>query len=159
MLADTSLQIPDFSASERTYQLLSQVIGRVGRGHRKGTAIIQTYQPEAGAILAATTDSWKQFYESELEERKAFGYPPYKHLLKLTLSRSSPQSAEKAAQTLASSLAGVKVDGPAPAFHEKQASKYRWQIVVRADKRSKLIEIIHHLPSGWSWDIDPNDLI
>ncbi len=159
MLADTSLQIPDFSASERTYQLLSQVIGRVGRGHRKGTAIIQTYQPEAGAILAATTDSWKQFYESELEERKAFGYPPYKHLLKLTLSRSSPQSAEKAAQILASGLAGVKVDGPAPAFHEKQASKYRWQIVVRADKRSKLIEIIHHLPSGWSWDIDPNDLI
>ena len=159
MLADTSLQVPDFSASERTYQLLSQVIGRVGRGHRKGTAIIQTYQPESNAILAATKDGWEQFYTDELSEREAYSYPPFKHLLKLTLSRASPKSAEAAAQKLASTLVGVKIDGPAPAFHEKQGGKYRWQIVVRADQRAKLIAIIHQLPSGWSYDIDPNDLI
>lgn len=159
ILADTSLQMPDFSASERTYQLLSQVIGRVGRGHRDGMAIIQTYQPNSEAILAATTDNWEHFYDFELNERKAFGFPPYKHLLKLTVSRKSPKSAESAALAIANKLSGVIVEGPAPALHEKLGGKYRWQVVVKSDKRSKLIDIIHSLPANVSWDIDPMDLI
>ena len=159
ILADTSLQLPDFSASERTYQLLSQVIGRVGRGHRDGMAIIQTYQPNSEAILAATTDNWKHFYDFELKERQAFGFPPYKHLLKLTVSRKSPKSAESATLAIANKLSGVIVEGPAPALHEKLGDKYRWQVVVKSDKRSKLIDIIHSLPSNVTWDIDPMDLI
>ena len=161
MLADTALQLPDFSVNERAFQLISQVIGRVGRGHRRGTAVIQTYQPNAEAIVAATTGNWNQFYTLELSERQTFGYPPFKHLLKLTISRSSPKSAETAAENLVLKLKsyGVSIEGPAAAFHEKQGNKYRWQIVVKSDQRSKLVEIIRSLPSGWSSDIDPSDLI
>ena len=159
LLADTSLQLPDYSASERTFQLISQVSGRVGRGHLSGSSIIQTYQPEASAIKAATSGNWEEFYAYELGERRAFGFPPFKHLLKLSITRSSPQSAEKAAKSLAGKIKGVVVEGPAPSFHEKQGNKYRWQLVIKADKRSSLLDIIASLPSGWSWDIDPADLI
>jgi primosomal protein N' (replication factor Y) len=161
LLADTSLQLPDFSANERAFQLISQVIGRVGRGHRKGTAVIQTYQPNAEAIVAATTGNWDQFYTLELSERQVFGYPPFMHLLRLTLSRSSAKSAEAAAQALVLKLKdhAVYIEGPAPAFHEKQNNKYRWQIVVKSKQRGVLVGIIRSLPSGWSSDIDPSDLI
>jgi primosomal protein N' (replication factor Y) len=160
LMADSSLQLPDYTVNERTYQLLSQVIGRVGRGHRMGTAVIQTFQPESLAITAAASNNWEEFYAWEIKERKQFGFPPFTNLLKLTVSRSSVKNARIAAEKLKQTLPGlVQVNGPAPAFHEKQGDKYRWQLIVKADKRSKLLEIIHNLPSGVSWDIDPSDLI
>ncbi len=160
LLADSSLQLPDYTANERTFQLLSQVIGRVGRGHLNGEAIIQTYQPDSLAITAATKNDWDLFYSNEIKERKSFGFPPFTNLLKLTLSRASSKSAETAANKLKSSLPkDVHIDGPAPSFHEKQGGKYRWQLVIKSPSRSKLIEIIKTLPSGVSWDIDPSDLI
>lgn len=74
--ADTSLAMPDFTANERTYQLLSQVLGRVGRGHIAGHAIIQTYQPDQPAIVAAISGEWDKFYKAELESRRLFKFPP-----------------------------------------------------------------------------------
>lgn len=162
--ADTSLAMPDFSANERTYQLLSQVLGRVGRGHIAGKAIIQTYQPDHPAIQAAINGDWQALYESELASRRQFGFPPYVYLLKLTVRRASTTSAEQAAERFADSLrqAGLKViiEGPAPAFHEKFQNKYQWQLVLKAKDRSQLLDAIRLLPkSGWSYDIDPIDLL
>ncbi|HSX36650.1 MAG TPA: primosomal protein N' [Patescibacteria group bacterium] len=162
--ADTSLAMPDFSANERTYQLLSQVLGRVGRGHIAGTAIIQTYQPDHPAVRAAIDGNWREFYESELESRKLFNFPPFVYMLKLTVRRASIKAAEKAALDFAQLLQGralkIEIDGPAPAFHEKFQNKYQWQLVLKAKDRSQLLEVIKLLPSsGWSYDIDPIDLL
>lgn len=164
--ADTSLAMPDFSANERTYQLLTQVLGRVGRGHVAGHTIIQTYQPDHPAIVAAISGEWREFYEAELASRKLFNYPPFVYLLKLTVRRASIQAAEKAATDFTSlvreqlSHIRVEIDGPAPAFHEKFQNKYQWQLVLKAKDRNQLLEVIKLLPtSGWSYDIDPIDLL
>ncbi len=160
LLADTSLQLPDYNVNERTYQLLSQVIGRVGRGHRDGVAIIQTYRPESDAIKSAINNNWQEFYTREINERQQYIYPPFSHILKLTLERSSISSVEKATKKLISNLPNnIKIEGPAPAFHEKKGNKYRWQIVIKSNERSKLLNIISQLPNNCTWDIDPSDLL
>lgn len=163
IIADTSLYFPDFSAQERTYQLLSQVIGRIGRGHRSGEAIIQTYAPESPLLKAILTKDWDTFYEREITERKAFLFPPFCYLLKLTCRRASISSAERAAKAFASKLESsdirIIVEGPAPAFHEKVQNKYGWQLVIKAKDRREILRTIAALPSGWSYDIDPMNLL
>lgn len=163
IVADTSLYFPDFSAQERTYQLLSQVIGRVGRGHRSASVILQTYNPDSPLLKSILTKNWHSFYQQELEERKLFLFPPFCYLLKLTCRRATSDSAAKAAETLAYKLQTldlkIRIEGPAPAFHEKIQNKYQWQLVIKAKDRSELVKVIGQLPSGWSYDIDPMDLL
>lgn len=163
ILADTSLYFPDFSAQERTYQLLSQVIGRVGRGHRKGRVIVQTYNPDSPLLQSILSKDWDNFYQRELEERKTFLFPPYCYLLKLTCRRASQQSTEQAATKFANELAGsglkIAIEGPAPAFRERMQNKYQWQLIVKSKDRGELLKIIKKLPSGWSYDIDPMNLL
>ncbi len=161
--ADSSLLIPDYTAAERTYQLLAQVIGRVGRGHRAGTVVVQTYDPENVTLQSAMHRRWQEFYKAELHERKTYKFPPYVHLLKLRVLRATSKSAEKAAGVLAGTLAaqypGITVDGPAPSFHPRERGRYCWQLLIKSSGRSVLIDIIHTLPSGWSYDIDPINLL
>ncbi len=161
--ADSSLTFPDYTAEEQTYQLLSQVIGRVGRGHRPGTAIIQTLQPTNRAILAAVHNSWKTFYDEQIQERQAYNYPPFVQLLKLQCARASSAAAQKAAASLKDTLLGlhlpVQIFGPSPRFIEKAQNKYRWQLIVKAKARAPLLEIIHHLPPNWTHDLDPINLL
>jgi primosomal protein N' (replication factor Y) len=163
IIADTSLYFPDFSAQERTYQLLSQVLGRVGRGHRASKAVLQTYSPDSPLLQSVLTKDWTTFYDTELNERKTFLFPPYCYLLKLTCRRASQAAAQKAADSFAKSLTGaglrIIVEGPAPAFHEKIQNKYQWQLVVKAKDRGELLKVVSLLPSGWSYDIDPLNLL
>jgi len=163
IIADTSLYFPDFSAEERTYQLLSQVIGRVGRGHLTGEAIVQTYTPDSPLLKAVLTRDWNAFYEHEIAERETFMFPPFCHLLKLSCRRASASTAERAAQDLARKLREsslrLLVEGPAPSFHERVQGKYGWQLVIKAKDRSQLLEAVRLLPSGWSYDIDPMNLL
>lgn len=163
IIADTSLYFPDFSAQERTYQLLSQVLGRVGRGHRAGSAIIQTYTPDSPLLQAVVTKNWNEFYNKELAERRQFTFPPFCYLLKLSCKRASDSSAQTAAQRLASDIRGryssIAVDGPTPSFHGKVQNKFVWQLVIKAKQRKQLVSIIKQLPSGWSYDIDPLNLL
>jgi primosomal protein N' (replication factor Y) len=164
IMADSSLSMPDFTSQERTYQLLSQVLGRVGRGHRDSTAIVQTYNITSPAIQAAMNGNWEAFYRQELTEREKFAFPPFFFLLKLTCKRATPKAAQAAAEKLQSRLQhahhDIIIEGPAPSFHEKTAGKYEWQLVVKAKKRSALLQVIHELPSsGWSYDIDPINLL
>lgn len=163
VMADTSLYFPDFSAQERTYQLLSQVLGRIGRGHRQGAAIVQTYTPESPLLKAILGKDWSTFYNSELTERRAFLFPPFCYLLKVSCKRASSSAAQKAAESLATQLRShsynILIEGPAPAFHEKVQNKYAWQLIIKSKHRGQLTEIIKQLPSGWTHDIDPMNLL
>lgn len=163
IIADTSLYFPDYSAQERTYQLMRQVIGRVGRGTREDTVIIQTYDPDNFVIKSAIKSDWASFYENELKERQRFLFPPYCFLLKMSVRRVSDAAAQHAAEKFVDELksAGIRVsiDGPTPSFHEKVGNKYQWQVVLKAKDRKELIKAIGLLPSGWSYDIDPLNLL
>jgi primosomal protein N' (replication factor Y) len=163
VLADTSLYMPDFSAQERTFQLLSQVLGRIGRGHVVGRAIIQTYHPDHAVLQSAITGNYADFYARELAERSTFKFPPFVYLLKLSVRRASIAAAEKAAVALKEQIetsgARVRVEGPAPSFYEKLEGKFQWQLVVKAADRGELLKIAANLPSGWSYDLDPLDLL
>jgi primosomal protein N' (replication factor Y) (superfamily II helicase) len=161
--ADSSLLIPDYTAAEQTYQIISQVVGRVGRGHRAGTVVVQTYDPQNTTLQAALARDWAGFYQAELHERKLFKFPPFTYLLKLRVLRASGAAAEKAATALATTLAqqhpGITVDGPAPSFHPRERGKYSWQLLLKSSSRQTLVDIISTLPSGWSYDIDPINVL
>jgi primosomal protein N' (replication factor Y) len=161
--ADTSLYLPDFSAQERTFQLITQVIGRVNRGHVKGRAVIQTYNPDSMIIKQAISEDYENFYKTELLDREKFRFPPYYHLLMLWCRRSSSKNAETAARKLKTDLLdlnlSVQIEGPTPAFHEKFQNKYQWQLVVKSTNRKHLTEVISKLPANWSYDIDPLNLL
>jgi primosomal protein N' (replication factor Y) len=163
IIADTSLYFPDFSAQERTYQLLGQVLGRIGRGHRASTAVIQTYAPDSPLLQSVITKDWPTFYNRELAERKQFLFPPYVYLLKLTCGRASSKAAQTAAEkfinTTRQEVRGIAMEGPTPSFHEKVQNKFVWQVVVKAKRRSQLLDVISRLPSGWNYDIDPMNLL
>ncbi|MBP9761483.1 primosomal protein N', partial [Candidatus Saccharibacteria bacterium] len=161
--ADSSLLVPDYTSNERTYQLLTQVIGRANRGHRSGHVIVQSYAPNHPVIEAAAGQDWTNFYANELAERQAYRFPPFVYLLKLTCVRAKSQSAESAATKLRiqiqKSHPRLNIEGPAAAFHPRENGQYKWQLIIKAASRRELIEIINDLPSGWSHDLDPVNLL
>jgi primosomal protein N' (replication factor Y) len=161
--ADTLLHLPDFSAAERTFQLLSQVSGRAGRGDRPGQVFIQTYTPNHPAITAAAGSDYARFAAAELESRRALGYPPFVFLLKLTVSAATRDTAMQQSAQLAAELRGtpgIEIAGPAPAFIEIEAGRYRWLITVKSRRRPPLVQIAANLPSPqWSADLDPINLL
>jgi primosomal protein N' (replication factor Y) (superfamily II helicase) len=163
LLADTSLYLPDFSAEERTYQLISQVLGRIGRGHIAGQAIIQTYHPDHPVLQDAVKGNYEHFYQTELKERQLYVFPPFCYLLKISVRRATIKAAESAAVKLKDDIeAGghkVRIEGPAPSFYERFQNKYQWQLVVKARQRAELLKIIAELPANCSYDIDPMDLL
>ncbi len=162
--ADTALNFPDYTAEERTYQMLNQVVGRVGRGHIGGTIILQTHHPESELIKQALRRDYDSFYQQQLDQRQKFNFPPFCYLLKLTCERKSDSSAKSTSQDLANKIvslgiAGVEVIGPNQAFIPKISDKYRWQLTIKSIKRSNLTQIIGIIPSGWNYDIDPTHLL
>jgi primosomal protein N' (replication factor Y) len=161
--ADGGLMMPDFAAAERTYQLVGQVVGRVGRGHRAGTVILQTYTPENLTLRDALNQDYQGFYDRELAERQTYRFPPFCFLARLTCLRASSSSAEQAAAKLKEILEahypGVAVEGPSPAFHPRESGKYKWQLILKSSSRTALTQIVHELPSGWQHDLDPVDLL
>ncbi len=171
--ADVALNLPDERAAERTYQLLTQAVGRAGRGERPGRAIIQTYQPDHAAILAVATGNAAAFYDAELEVRRRFGSPPFGRLVKLTVGLPDHLAAEHEAAAMAdrlraaaaarsvASAAGpanqVSVLGPAPAYIARRAGRWRWNVVLRGDRP---LELLNPLPGApWSIDVDPDSLL
>jgi primosomal protein N' (replication factor Y) len=157
------LHLPDFSASERTYQLLSQVSGRAGRGDRPGQVFIQTYTPTHPVILAASRGDYDAFAATELEQRDLLGYPPFTYLLKLSVSAPSSDTARLQSMAFSGQLRSrphLVVAGPAPAFIELSGKKYHWIITVTAKIRPLLQDIAMDLPSvHWTADLDPINLL
>lgn len=162
-LADTSLFLPDYTASERTFQLISQASGRVGRHDAPSTVLIQSYNPDHPAIKTATTKNYQQFYEYEIEQRKMLKYPPFAYLLQLTIDYATRNRAIDACLELQKQLQthfrAIEVLGPAPAFHERLNNRYRWQLVVKTRQRSTLVDICRSLPDRWTINLDPINLL
>src|SRR3989338_1309802 len=120
--AETSLSLPDFTAEERAFQLLYQVIGRVGRGYGRGQVVIQAYDPSNTVIQAAITKNWLKFYNETLKQRRQFNFPPFVFVLKLVCKLASQTSARRAAENLRVRLEEVRLPveivGPTPSFYE-----------------------------------------
>ena len=145
--ADTSLNMPDFRAAERTYQLLSQVAGRAGRAELPGEAVIQTYNPSQSAIRFAARGDFAAFAEEELKEREEAYFPPYCHLSVINLRSQSPELVANWADMYAKSLMKVKnlnTGEAVPSVIEKADGWHRWQIVLRSAKVSTAI-------NAWKW--------
>lgn len=163
VLADTSMYFPDYTAEERTFQMLTQVLGRVGRGHRAGTVIIQSYNPDNPTIQQAVAKDYRSFYEAQIKERQLFHFPPFYFVLKLRIGRkrqsSTEQAAHKFAQELLQQRLPIELSGPSPAFIEKINDVYYWQIIIKAKQRKVLLDIISQLPANWTYDIDPTNLL
>ena len=171
--ADVALFLPDERAAERTYQLLTQAVGRAGRGERPGIAFIQTYLPEHPAIQAVASGDAAAFYDAELEVRRRFGSPPFGRLVKLTVGLPDHLAAEHEAAAMADRLraaasaravesaAGppisVTVLGPAPAYVARRAGRWRWNVVLRGDRPLDLLDPPPGAP--WSVDVDPDSLL
>jgi primosomal protein N' (replication factor Y) len=167
--ADTALNLPDFRSGERTFNLLTQVAGRAGRGRLEGEVIIQTYVPEHYAVLASTTHNYHQFYRREIKSRKALELPPYTHLLNLTLRGRNQKKVQSIARDLAKRLKrkkghnGVQVSGPAPAVISRIRGNFRWNILLKADKIEKLVNRLKSVLKNFnrykgtalSIDVDP----
>lgn len=133
LAADMSLNTGEYDASERTYQLITQVAGRAGRGKDRGKVIIQTYTPDNMAIEAAVSGNWKEFYQKEIEYRKNMGYPPCIEYAVIELTGQDEKSVIEGAHNTADELRkyNVKILGPVPQIVSKVRDEYRWMITIK----------------------------
>jgi primosomal protein N' (replication factor Y) len=163
--ADAGLSLPDFSSSERTFQLLAQVIGRVGRSHHPTNVIIQSYQPTHPSIVDGIAQDYDHFYEHALAERRRAQFPPFVFLLKLTCIYKTETAAIKNSQQLARLLRTqlppeVTILGPTPSFYERQRDTYRWQLTLKSAKRQHLVDALALVPAThWQTELDPTSLL
>lgn len=138
VLADLGLNLPDFRSAERTFQLLTQVAGRAGRGERAGRVLIQTYSPHHYSIRAARDQDYERFIRRELRLRQELGWPPFSRMALVRIEGAEAAAvaatAERAAAALRSAVKGdaMRVLGPAPAPIERLRGRYRWQVVARS---------------------------
>jgi primosomal protein N' (replication factor Y) len=165
--ADTALHLPDFRASERTFQLLTQVAGRAGRSILGGKVIIQTYTPQHFCIEAASRHDYEGFYRQELAFRRQQGYPPFSLLVRLLFTHASLSRCEEESNKLKRllteqkrrlGLSDVSLIGPAPCFFARVRRKYRWQLVLRGANPTQLLQGLS-LGLGWRVDVDPVSLL
>ena len=158
----------DYRASERTFQVLTQVAGRCGRGDRPGRVILQTYSPDHPVIAAVQQHQYESFVQTELEQREMLNYPPYGRLILLKFSGLSPGVVQTTATQIAAALQplqeqGVERLGPAAAPIERVARRYRWQILLKvpatvAIAASFLSSLRDLCPSSVSFAIDVDPL-
>ena len=173
--ADTALHLPDFRAAERTFQLVTQVAGRTGRGPQGGRVLVQTLCPDAPAIVAAVRHDLTAFATQELPHREALDYPPFASMVRIVVRGVS----DRAAQALAEELAGrlraradaaspaPRILGPAPAPMARLRGSFRYQIQMQSTDGELLRSIVRtatadlKLPDGAGWivDVDPIDMM
>jgi primosomal protein N' (replication factor Y) len=160
--ADTVLHLPDIRAGERTFQLLSQVAGRAGRGSRPGRVVVQTYAPDHYAVACGSRHDYGAFYRQEIEYRRQLRNPPFSRLVSLVYTHSNAVACRRGAEKLHRQLAerrdaaGEDVDliGPSPMFFGRLRGRYRWQIILRGTDPVRLLSDLA-LPPGWVVDVDP----
>jgi primosomal protein N' (replication factor Y) len=176
ILAEANLFLPDFKANERTYQLLSQVAGRAGRGDHPGEVIFQTYNPGHPCLICASDKDYRKFYSMEIHQRRALRYPPFS---RVALARIAGESEEKVAgfarnltQKLKERAHGtnlpaskVLILGPVPGPIRKVKKKYVWLVMIKAqtaDLVHKTVEAVRVQKPGpgisVSIDMDANTI-
>jgi len=183
--ADVGLHLPDFRAAERTFQLLTQVAGRAGRGSVPGRVVIQTFVPDHYALRPVRDHDYERFYAEELAQRRALGYPPFTALAHVAVSAREEPDAAAAAEALAAvaracgaraahavapagAEAGLELLGPAPAPLPRLRDRHRYQLLLRAPDRDALraparalLEAAARLPGDAtaSVDVNPHDML
>jgi primosomal protein N' (replication factor Y) (superfamily II helicase) len=159
--ADVTLNLPDYLAAERTFQLLAQVAGRAGRGPMPGRVIIQTYAADHYAVRAAARLDVDGFADEELVRRRLLGYPPATVLARLLVADPDRGRAEARgrAASEAVSLPGVEVHGPLPAYVPRRAGRWRFQVVLRAEAEAARAAALERVPAGVAIDVDPESLL
>ncbi len=175
--ADASFNLPDFRASERGFQLLTQVAGRAGRGEFSGKVFFQTYNPDYYALASAKSQNYDEFYATEIIAREEFDYPPFSQIIRLILSGQNIFRAEKSAQEIALRLSTMiekygiserlEVLGPTPCVIERINGMYRFQLIIK----NKMAEKGHQFVSSFlgritmpkdvklTVDVDPLDIL
>ena len=170
--ADLGLHMPDFRAGERTFQLLTQVAGRAGRGDVEGEVFIQSYTPFHPAIQFARHHDFQGFWDQEIEFRKQWDYPPYTHMVLITVRSPHQVKASFSTETLARRLkedlpAGTNLGNPAPAPLEKSHGNFRFQIMLRTRAILKFTRHLHAVLDKLTFpedvivtvDVDPYQLL
>lgn len=161
--ADLSLHFPDFSSDERTFQLIAQALGRVGRGHKKAVVVLQTFQPNNPVIQLAVKEDWHAFRDIELASRMQHSLSPYSFNLKLIFREKSQKTAEKKAteaKTSLTKLENIEIDGPLPSFYLKRGGFYYVQLHVKSTSRLSLLKCLNKIPSNSAIvDLDPSTLL
>jgi Primosomal protein N'' (replication factor Y) - superfamily II helicase len=161
--ADEGLFLPDYRTAERTFQVLTQVAGRAGRGLWGGRVIVQTYHPGHYAIRAAAHHDYVRFYRQEMAFRKHMRYPPFTRLVRLLYTHTQEIKARRAAERLAEDLRDaivrygfddISILGPTPCFFTRLRGQYRWHLILRGRRPRTLLRRFP-LPRGWRVDIDP----
>lgn len=175
--ADASFNLPDFRASERGFQLLTQVAGRAGRGEFSGKVFFQTYNPDYYALASAKSQNYREFYDAEIVAREEFDYPPFSQIIRIILSSENNFRAEKSAQEIALRLCTMiekygiserlEVLGPTPCVIERINGLYRFQILIKNKLDDKGHQFISSFLSKMSVpkdirmavDVDPLDIL
>ena len=170
--ADAGLSLPDFSSEERTFQLITQVIGRAKRGHQNSNIFIQSFQPDHPIISLASQSDYASFYNYLVQKRQQSKLPPYSFLLKLSVTYKTEAATVKNIRTLYKKVIQtakqlqipenrIVVSPPMPAFHERTSTGYTWQLVIKAKSRQNLLDIFDRLPKNnyLHYDFDPISLL
>ena len=173
--ADMSLNLPDYRAAERSFQIITQVAGRAGRGEKEGEVIVQTYTPEHYSLQYAKKYDYEDFYEKEFTIRAMMGYPPFGRILLINgIGKNEDELKKqmiflgKKVKEKAEEFGGLEVLGPTPCIIYKIKENYRWQIIVKGEFSSKFSKSIKDLlydkannvynDIRVSMDINPNSL-
>jgi primosomal protein N' (replication factor Y) len=170
LAADAYLGFPDFRAVERTYNLLTQLAGRAGRGDRPGRVVIQTYHPDHYAIQSALHQDDEGFAREEMRFRRVFHYPPYTRMVQILVRDKNREKAWDGIRELAADIAAhplsrnVRVTGPAPAPLERLRAEWRFQLLARSAAGRDLHRLLRDvLPTNPAYDlvvdIDPQQLL
>ncbi len=172
ILADVTLHVPDFRSGEYTFQLLTQVAGRAGRGEQPGEVFIQTFTPNHASIQAAKDHDFDTFYKNEMEVRKELNYPPFFHFVALTVQGKKEEKVEEAIRVFAKEIGEsvkplAEMMGPMPAPLSKVNKNFRWQLIFRGKSVLKLSQLIQKLSSRLSRqysvqflvDVDPTIML
>ncbi|MFO0789376.1 MAG: primosomal protein N' [Pirellulales bacterium] len=182
--ADTALHLPDFRAAERTFQLVTQVAGRTGRGPKGGRVLVQTLSPDAPAIVAAVNHDLRAFAEQELPHREALGYPPFTSMVRIVVRGPSQKTALALADEIArrlheqagmngangdrgAALPPMRILGPAPAPMAKLRGNFRYQLQLQAPDGDLLRNVVRRATAdlktsddvAWIVDVDPLDMM
>ncbi|MCS6907574.1 MAG: primosomal protein N' [Anaerolineales bacterium] len=167
ILAEVGLNLPDFRAAERTFQLLTQVAGRAGRSALGGEVIIQTYEPEHYAIKAAASQDYECFYQKEIRLRKEIQYPPFAELVRLEYrhlrdeqaqTEAKRQYQELQARVDQENISNLRLAGPLPCYFSPLAGWYRWQILLIGEQPRNFLHTFS-LRRGWRIEINPPSLL
>ncbi|MCW5875459.1 MAG: primosomal protein N' [Anaerolineales bacterium] len=166
VLADVGLNLPDYRAAERGFQVLTQVAGRAGRSPLGGRVLLQTFQPEHYAIQAAAAHDYAAFYAQEAAQRRLLRYPPFAQLLRLEYRHEDQGKAEDDARQVGQTIeallekegrVGTEMVGPAPCFFARRNRQYRWQILLRGPDPASLLR--GRVPAGWWAEVDPPNVL